>query len=517
VIINADNAVDSVIFQYIDLWSSPWAWGGDTPPEADTIVSIQDGKTVYFDTITLILNAVIIDNSSLIFDDNQGIDTEAYSFQHNAVITMHGHLRSIELPICRTLRQPDTIAIGRIRKRILPFCNVSDHHKPVTQTWTYLDTTASSGSSKIVLRQSVNWPVGNTIVIATTDDYLSQGQSEIRKITAISNDGRTLALDFPLAYTHLGVTQHVGSTVGEVRAEVGLLSHNIIFQGAVLETWNSLIVAYPTGFNPGEFAVQACFLGRYGEEIGSDQFGAIIMASASMDSSNGIQRAILRLSNMEIYNVDQAFHLGRYPVRFHMNGNMNSSYIKSSSIHIENNIIYNIIGGAIFLEDGAEIGDVLDGNLAIYVRTNSSLLNEDVTPAAFWVNNAYNVVINNAVAGGTHFGYWYRMLQTPDGPSFATYPNYCPYRPPFGRFFNNTLVDVHGVGRFGVWIFPEYSPAMVGSCWNDASYQAIQIRNAIIFDNDDAGLRCVTAIDHQETNLPNLRSPCRANRSKTVG
>ncbi|CAF5229835.1 unnamed protein product, partial [Rotaria magnacalcarata] len=91
-------------------------------------------------------------------------------------------------------------------------------------------TTASSGSSKIVLRQSVNWPVGNTIVIATTDDYLSQGQSEIRKITAISNDGRTLALDFPLAYTHLGVTQHVGSTVGEVRAEVGLLSHNIIFQ-----------------------------------------------------------------------------------------------------------------------------------------------------------------------------------------------------------------------------------------------------------------------------------------------
>ncbi|CAF4547737.1 unnamed protein product, partial [Rotaria magnacalcarata] len=31
------------------------------------------------------------------------------------------------------------------------------------------------------------------------------------------------------------------------------------------------------------------------------------MASASMDSSDGIQRAILRLSNMEIYNVDQAF------------------------------------------------------------------------------------------------------------------------------------------------------------------------------------------------------------------
>ena len=50
----------------------------------------------------------------------------------------------------------------------------------------------------------------------------------------------------------------------------------------------------------GEFAVQTCFLGRYGQEIGSDQFGATIMASASADSSDGIQRAILRLSNIQV-------------------------------------------------------------------------------------------------------------------------------------------------------------------------------------------------------------------------
>lgn len=38
-----------------------------------------------------------------------------------------------------------------------------------------------------------------------------------------------------------------------------------------------------------------------------------------------------------------------------------------------------------FLEDGVEVGNVLSGNLAVFVRTSSSLLNEDVTPAAFWV------------------------------------------------------------------------------------------------------------------------------------
>lgn len=42
-------------------------------------------------------------------------------------------------------------------------------------------------------------------------------------------------------------------------------------------------------------------------------------------------------------------------------------------------------GGAMFLEDGVEIGNVLRGNLAVFVRTSSSLLNDDVTPAAFWV------------------------------------------------------------------------------------------------------------------------------------
>ena len=44
-------------------------------------------------------------------------------------------------------------------------------------------------------------------------------------------------------------------------------------------------------------------------------------------------------------------------------------------------------GGALFLEDGVEIGNVLRGNLAVFVRSSSSLLNEDVTPAAFWVRD----------------------------------------------------------------------------------------------------------------------------------
>ena len=44
-----------------------------------------------------------------------------------------------------------------------------------------------------------------------------------------------------------------------------------------------------------------------------------------------------------------------------------------------------IRGNAMFLSDGIEIGHVFRGNLAIFVKTSSSLLNEDLTPAAFCV------------------------------------------------------------------------------------------------------------------------------------
>ncbi len=116
------------------------------------------------------------------------------------------------------------------------------------------------------------------------------------------------------------------------------------------------------------------------------------------------------------------------------------------------------------------------------------------------------------------------MLETPDGPSFAMFPNFCPFRQPFGRFFNNS---VHSTGRFGVWIFPEYAPTVDGSCTADAPYQAvfegliswrnskgmewvmastIQIKDAVVWDNFDAGLSCVTAENDDATNLPNLRA-----------
>ena len=66
------------------------------------------------------------------------------------------------------------------------------------------------------------------------------------------------------------------------------------------------------------------------------------------------------------------YSIGRYPIHFHMNGDMSASYVKGCSIHkafnrainihnshnirLENNVIYDVMGGALFLEDGLETG-----------------------------------------------------------------------------------------------------------------------------------------------------------------
>ena len=66
------------------------------------------------------------------------------------------------------------------------------------------------------------------------------------------------------------------------------------------------------------------------------------------------------------------FRLGRYPIHFHVNGDMSQSYVRGCSIHrtfnrainihnthnvlLQNNVVYDVKGGAIFLEDSIETG-----------------------------------------------------------------------------------------------------------------------------------------------------------------
>ncbi|XP_063307204.1 fibrocystin-L-like [Pelobates fuscus] len=510
-------------FFYIDVWSSKYTWGGESPPDEGSLAVITQGQTILLDQSTPILKMLLIQGGTLIFDEadielqsenilitNGGVlqvGTETNPFKHKAIITLHGHLRSPELP----LYGAKTLAV---REGILDL-----HGIPVPVTWTRLAQTAEAGSSTLILQNSVTWNVGDEIVIASTGNRVSQKENEKSTIQSISDDGKTLNLKEPLKYKHLGISVTLpDSSVFEARAEVGLLTRNIVVRGSTNMEWSETIPACPDGFDPGEFATQTCFQGRFGEESNSDQFGGCIMFHAPTPDN---RLALGRIEYVEIFHAGQAFRLGRYPIHFHLMGDLQfKSYVRGCGIHqtynravtihnthhllVEHNVIYDIMGGAFFIEDGIEHGNVLQYNLAVFVRQSTSLLNDDVTPAGYWVTNPNNTIRHNAAAGGTHFGFWYRMHDNPDGPSYDS--NICQQRVPLGEFYNNT---VHSQGWFGIWIFEKYYPMLGGSCsdstpkpaifkslttwncqkgaeWVDGG--ALQFHNFSMINNEDAGI-----------------------------
>ena len=518
-------AQTNVLFWYVDLWSSPFTWKNLTLPVNGDFVVIPKGQTLVLDIVTPILSIIVIQGGELIFDeeakDNQvalhtqrllivskgrlEIGTEQRPFLSKAQVVLYGHTRSTELPVFGT----KNIALRE--------GEITVHGRPVNVTWTRLISTALAGETNLYLRDWVTWEVGGNVVIASTS--FSQRENEVHEIQSISSgvQGSILVLTEPLEYEHISVQQIIAGRMVDTSAEVGYLTRNIVFRGNRNEEWSESIEACNEEFRTGQFEVQTCFQGRFGNEEGSDQFGGHIMIHAAVPSNNNV---MAQLAYAEFTHFGQAFRLGRYPIHFHLSGNVSGSYVRGCAIHhtfnravtihavdyllIENNVAYNILGHAYFFEDGNEQYNTVQGNLGVFVRASSSLLNVDITPATFWVVNANNIIRHNAAAGGTHFGFWYRLPPNPTGPSFTS--SMCPQKQRVLEFADNSA---HSFGWYGLWVFPDYVPTISGECgdkrhapsyfdrllsWrNDRGVESahsgsIQIRDSVMLDNRLAGI-----------------------------
>ena len=196
------------------------------------------------------------------------VGTEDFPYTSKMQITMHSDVTSPYLPIYGNK------VLG------VRFGQLEMHGIPRDLTWTRLAATAAAGSSEITLLESVDWQVGEQVVIATTS--YSNYESEKRTITAVS--GNTFTLDQTLKFTHISEVPMFDGVEMPMQGEVGLLTRNIVYRG-----------------DP--------------ETSSANLYGAHIMLHSPGDES-----CVGRIEYVEMTDVGQAFKLGRYPLHFHMIG-----------------------------------------------------------------------------------------------------------------------------------------------------------------------------------------------------
>lgn len=286
--------------------------------------------------------------------------------------------------------------------------------------WTTLSSTATAGATSIQLADPVagtgsqDWAVGDQIVISTTDWSVSQ--METATISAIT-DSKTIQLSAPLKYLHYGELETLGGKTVDQRAEVGLLSRNILIRG--------------------------------GTNRGYDTSGHVIF----LKGNKGIH-----MEGVELFNMGQR-DIGRYPIHFHMVGDASGSVIRANSIHQSNfrcvtvhgsngvivdaNVAYDHKGHCMFLEDGVETNNTFQNNLVLFTqeKTEGQWLGSDKYPgvAGYWITNPDNTYINNVAGGSVGAGFWIETRLGPRGlhANNPAFQNIKPYLTPLKKFSGN--------------------------------------------------------------------------------
>ena len=126
----------------------------------------------------------------------------------------------------------------------------------------------------------------------------------------------------------------------------------------------------PTSYNGFGFLV-----------ITHHEFGAVTLYAVK---NRDMFEAQIHISYTEFYWVGQAFRVGRYPIHFHLMGNVTGSYSRGNTIHnsfnramtihgitgviAEQCVTYDIKGLSFFIEDGIEENNIVRRNLAVYTR-----------------------------------------------------------------------------------------------------------------------------------------------------
>lgn len=413
-------------------WSDPSTWEGGRVPGALSRVQVKPGHEVVYDVKSDAIIRFIHVGGTLSFAHNRdtllnvglikiqsGEDATEGGFDCDA----HQAVDDIKYPkpalLVGTPNRP--IAEGRTAMIRLHYVEGQDkqscpaivncggrmdfHGQSMSRTWLKLGATAKKGDTQITLEEAVHgWKPGDRVILTATTRQIKakktfqpsvkdNTQTEERFIKSI--DGARITLGKALDFEHLGG--------GDYRGEMANLSRNAIVESA-----------RPSPLTP-----------LSGGE-GNPGRGHTMYHHGSTGS----------VSYAEFRHLGMPGVLGRYSLHYHLCGDsMRGSYVIGASIwdsgnrwltiHGTNFLVvrdcvgYKSLGHGFFLEDGTEVFNNLDRNLAVQAYVTKPLPKQIIPfdkndGSGFWWANCLNSFTRNVAAECDEYGYFFQAAKTND-------------------------------------------------------------------------------------------------------
>lgn len=409
-------------------WSSPTTWirgsGVGAIPGPGDIVGITNGNPVVLDTNVGIQDLAGLDvNDRLVVQDTQlyrlGVSRMTINVGGSFIVGTSGTRFVNDF----TLRLTDTWlgsphGHAQENRTLLVSGGAISMHGNNTVTgggtqvsWLRLqngnDLTANV-SNTLTLEAAPGW-TGGDVVIASTD--FDMNQAEVRTIQSVV--GNVVTLTSVVGKNHHGTIE---SGIVDERAEVGLLSRNVRIVGPL----NAL----------------------------ANQRGGHCMFVKSPAPASIVP--VVHFDWVEFRDLGWFGAKGRYPLHIHEIGTAPGTYVKgcairrsfnraiaihdSNNVLLQDNVAYDVIGHAYYLEDGGEIDNDLLHNLGLVTKVpplpsgvatwgdpwptaiggtgTDFFVASDKEVSTFWIPNTDNTFHDNAAAGSEVHGIWYDL---PDG------------------------------------------------------------------------------------------------------
>jgi G8 domain len=441
-------------------WSEPGTWEGGRLPGPGERVQVRAGHVVVFDIETTEPIRSIHVAGTLRFDPERdtrldvglikiqagddpgesGFDCEDHvagvrSEAERAVLEVGSAVRPIPKEHKALIRLALVKGLDPENCPAIVCCGgrMDFHGAVLSRSWVKLGATAAKGATGVVMAEAVDgWRVGDRVILTATHKQKvpdlgkvpsARVKPETEERTIRSIDGTNLTLDSALAFNH--------SANGAQRGEVANLSRNVIVESA-----DTAVARGHTMYH------------RY--------------------SSGSISYA-------EFRQLGKAGNLGKYSLHFHRVGDtMRGSSVVGASIwdsanrwltiHGTNSLVvrdcvgFRSVGHGFFLEDGTEVENILDGNLAVQALEGSPLPGQVFSfdrneGAGFWWVNSFNAFVRNVAVECDQYGFRYEAPLAKDFNGTLTVRGSDNVRRPvdirtlpFLRFEDN---EAHGQRRYG--------------------------------------------------------------------